>query len=121
VIGELEVYLDKRHPASTLVDLETFNAAKTKPRTWRRFRGVLRSAHGVPPYRITDALGRYVRALQNCGMRYNASGGEALAERLGRGRKPKLTSAEHGRLLARIEAGPNHEDGACTFHARDVR
>ena len=89
-------------PHRTIEELEALNAAQTKPRAWRRVRGV-------------------VRAVQKWVARDNAGGAEALAEQPGRGRKPRFPAAEHDRLRARIEAGPTPEDGTCAFHAREIR
>lgn len=108
-------------PHLTIEELEALNAAQTKPRAWRRFRGVVLATRGEPADRIADALGRSVRAVQKWVARYNAGGAEALAEQPGRGRKPRFPAAEHDRLRARIEAGPTPEDGTCAFHARDIR
>lgn len=108
-------------PHRTIEELEALNAAQTKPRAWRRVRGVVLAARGVPADRIADALGRSVRAVQKWVARDNAGGAEALAEQPGRGRKPRFPAAEHDRLRARIEAGPTPEDGTCAFHAREIR
>jgi transposase len=108
-------------PHQTVEELEVLNAAQTKPRAWRRFRGVVLAARGEPADRIAAALGRSVRAVQKWVARYNRGGADALAEQPGRGRKPKLPPSEHGRLRARIEAGPTPADGTCAFHGPDVR
>jgi transposase len=108
-------------PHHSVEELEALTDAQTNPRAWRRFRGVVLAARGQPADRIADAMGRSVRAVQKWVARYNRGGVDALAEQPGRGRKPRLSPAEHDRLRARIEAGPTPEDGTCAFHGPDVR
>jgi transposase len=108
-------------PHLTAEDLEALTRRQTRSRLWRRFRAVAIALGGGTAGAIASALGCTPRAVQKWVARYNAGGPDALADRPGRGRKPKLPTAEHGRLRERIEAGPTPADGVCTFHGPDVR
>ena len=53
--------------------------------------------------------------------RYNGGGTDALADRIGRGRKPALTDDQRRQLRDRLGAGPTEADGVCTLRGEDVR
>ena len=108
-------------PHHTAEELRQLAARQTTPRLWRRFRGIILAEAGQSAAAIAAALGCTPRAVQKWTRRYNDGGADALADRPGRGGKPRLDPAEHDRLRARIEAGPTPEDGVCTFHNPDVR
>jgi transposase len=108
-------------PHHTLVELQRLAARQAAPRLWRRFRGIILAAEGQSAARIAAALGCTPRAVQKWARRYNEGGPDALADRPGRGGKPRLDPAEYPRLRERIEAGPTPEDGTCAFHAADIR
>lgn len=108
-------------PHHTAEELQQLAARQTTPRLWRRFRGVILAAAGQSAAKIAAALGCTPRAVQKWTRRYNDGGAEALADRPGRGGKPRLGPAEHDRLRQRIEAGPTPEDGVCAFHNPDIR
>ena len=57
-------------PQHTMEVLEALNAAQTKPRAWRWFRGVVLAARGEPADRTAAALGRSERAVQKWVARY---------------------------------------------------
>lgn len=108
-------------PHHTTEELKTLAARQTTPRLWRRLRGVILAASGQSAAKIAAALGCTPRAVQKWTRRYNEGGIAALADRPGRGGKPRLDPAEHDRLRERIEAGPTAEDGVCAFHNPDIR
>jgi transposase len=108
-------------PHQTAAELERLAARQPTPRLWRRFRGIVLAAGGQSAAKIAAALGCTPRAVQKWTRRYNDGGAAALADRPGRGGKPRLDPAEHGRLRERIEAGPTPEDGVCAFHNPDIR
>ena len=102
-------------------ELQRLAARQTAPRLWCRFRAVILAAAGQSAAPIAAALGCTPRAVQKWTRRYNDGGPDALADRPGRGGKPRLDPAEHGRLRERIEAGPTPEDDVCAFRNLDVR
>ena len=108
-------------PHHTAEELERLAARQTTPRLWRRYRGILLAAGGMSAAKIAAALGCTPRAVQKWTRRYNEGGPDALADRPGRGGKPRLDPTAHDRLRARIEAGPIPEDGVCAFHNPDIR
>ena len=108
-------------PHHTLQELERLSARQPTPHLWRRYRGIVLAAAGGSAAKIAAALGCTPRAVQKWARRYNDGGVAALADRPGRGGKPRLDPAEHDRLRERIEAGPTPEDGVCAFHNPDVR
>jgi putative transposase len=108
-------------PHHTTEELQRLAARQTTPRHWRRFRAVILAAAGQSAATIAAALGCTPRAVQKWMRRYNDGGAAALADRPGRGGKPRLNPAEHDRLRQRIEAGPTPEDGVCAFHNPDIR
>jgi transposase len=108
-------------PHLTAEELDARTRQQARSRLWRRFRAVALALGGGTAGAIATALGCTPRAVQKWLARYNDGGPEALADRPGRGRKPKLAPAEHDRLRERIEAGPTPEDGTCAFHGPDVR
>ena len=112
------MHVEPHHTAEELEDL-----ADRQPRVtrWRRHRAVLLAYRGQTAEAIAAALGCTPRGVQKWVARYNRGGAQALADRPGRGRKPKLTPAECDRLRARIAAGPTAEDGTCALHGPDVR
>lgn len=105
----------------TAEELDRLAARQTTPRLWRRFRAIFLASGGRSAAKIAAALGCTPRAVQKWARRYNEGGPDALADRPGRGGKPRLDPAEHDRLRARIEAGPAPEDGVCAFRNPDVR
>ena len=108
-------------PHHTLEELQRLSKQQTTPAMFRRFRGIVLAAQGLSAAKIAAALGCTPRAIQKWTRRYNDGGVEALADRPGRGGKPRLDPAEHDRLRRRIEAGPTPEDGVCAFHNPDIR
>jgi len=108
-------------PHLTVEELERLGRRQATPQLYRRFRGIILAARGLSASKIAEALGCTQRAVQKWARRYNDGGPEALADRPGRGGKPRLDPAEHDRLRARIDAGPTAEDGVCAFHAPDIR
>ena len=112
------MHIEPHHSAE---DLARLAARQTTPRLWRRFRGIILAASGLSAAGIAAALGCTPRAVQKWARRYNAGGPDALADRPGRGARPRLDPAEHDRLRRRIEAGPTPEDGVCAFHGPAIR
>ena len=112
------MHIEPRHPPE---ELQRLAARQTTPRLWRRFRAIILAQAGQSAAKIAAALGCTPRAVQKWTRRYNDGGADALADRPGRGGKPRLGPAEHDRLRARIEAGPTPEDSVCTFHNADIR
>jgi transposase len=108
-------------PHHTAEELQRLAARRATPALWRRFRGIILASEGQSATGIAAALGRTRRAVQKWARRYNEVGADALADRSGRGGKPRLDPAEQARLRERIEAGPTPEDGVCDFHAPDIR
>jgi transposase len=108
-------------PHHTAEELDRLTARQPTPRLWRRFRAILLAAGGQSAAKIAAALGCTPRAVQKWARRYNDGGADALADHPGRGGKPRLAPADHGRLRERIEAGPTPEDGVCAFHNPDIR
>lgn len=108
-------------PHHTVEELERLAARQATSRLFRRLRGIALAARGESAAKIAAALGCTPRAVQKWARRYNHGGVDALADRPGRGGKPRLDPAEHGRLRQRIEAGPTAGDGVCAFHGPDVR
>lgn len=108
-------------PHHTLEELERLAKEQATPALFRRYRGLVLAKKGVSAARIAAALGCTARAVQKWARRYNEGGADALADRPGRGMKPRLDPAEHDRLRRRIEAGPTPEDGVCAFHNPDIR
>ena len=108
-------------PHRSAEELRLLAAGQPTPRLWRRFRGIVLAAGGLSAAKIAAALGCTPRAVQKWTRRYNDGGPDALADRPGRGGKPRLDPAEHPRLRERIEAGPTAEDGVCAFHNPDIR
>jgi transposase len=108
-------------PHHTAEELRRLAARPMTPRLWRRFRAIILAEAGQSAAAIAAALGCTPRAVQKWTRRYNDGGADALADRPGRGGKPRLDPAEHDRLRERIEAGPTPEDGVCAFHNPDIR
>ena len=108
-------------PHHTAEEIQQLAARQTTPRLWRRFRAIILAAAGQSAAKIAAALGCTPRAVQKWARRYNDGGADALADRPGRGGKPRLDPAEHDRLRERIEAGPTADDGVCAFHNPDIR
>ncbi len=108
-------------PRHTTEELEELARRQPKAAIWRRFRAVTLAHAGSTAEAIAAALGCTVRGVQKWVARYNAGGPDALADRPGRGRKPKFSPADHQRLRERIEAGPIAEDGVCALHGPDIR
>ena len=108
-------------PHRTLEELERLATRQATPRLYRRIRGIVLAARGHSAAKIAEALGCTQRAVQKWARRYNDGGPDALADRPGRGGKPRLDPAEHDRLRERIEAGPTPEDVVCAFHNPDIR
>jgi len=108
-------------PHQSAEDLESLARRQPRAAIWRRFRAVALARAGQTAEAIAAALGCTARAVQKWVARYNGGGAAALADRPGRGRKPKLDPAEHARLRDRIEVGPTAADGVCAFHGPDVR
>src|SRR4051812_35838356 len=106
------MHIEPHHCAE---ELQRLAARQTTPRLWRRFRAIILAAAGQSAAAIAAALGCTPRSVQKWARRYNDGGADALADRPGRGGKPRLDPAEHDRLRRRIEAGPTPEDGACAF------
>lgn len=105
----------------TTEGLDSLIRCQSRVRLWRRLRAVALALGGDTASEIAEALECTPRAVQKWVARYNAGGPKALADRPGRGRKPKLATSEHDRLRRRIEAEPTPEDGTCAFHGHDVR
>jgi transposase len=112
------MHIESHH---SLEELEKLGSRQPAPRLWRRFRAIILAARGQSAARIAAALGCTQRSVQKWARRYNDGGPDALADRPGRGGKPRLDPAEHARLRERIEAGPTPEDGVCAFHNPDIR
>jgi len=112
------MHIEPHHSAE---ELQRLVARQTAPRLWRRFRAIILAAGGQSAAKIAAALGCTPRAVQKWTRRYNDGGADALADRPGRGAKPRLDPAEHARLRDRIEAGPTPDDGVCAFHNPDIR
>lgn len=108
-------------PHLTAEGLDSLIRCQSLVRLWRRLRAVALALGGDTAAEIAETLECTPRAVQKWVARYNAGGPEALADRPGRGRKPKLATSEHDRLRRRIEAGPTSEDDVCTFYGPDVR
>src|SRR5690349_3257105 len=108
-------------PHLTPEELQRLATHQATPRLWRRFRGIVLAAGGLSAAKIAAALGCTPRAVQKWTRRYNDGGPDALADRPGRGGKPRLDPAEHDRLRQRIEAGPTPEDGVCALRNADIR
>jgi transposase len=108
-------------PHDKVEGLESLLQQQHRVAIWKRFRAVILARSGQTAEAIAVALGCTDRAVQKWLARYNAGGADALADRPGRGRKPKFDPSEHDRLRARIEAGPTPKDGVCTFHGPDIR
>jgi transposase len=108
-------------PHHAVEELESLTRQQHRAATWRRFRAVALAMAGGTAEAIAAALGSTARGVQKWVARYNRGGADALADRPGRGRKPKFDPTGHDRLRQRIEAGPTPEDGVCAFHGPDVR
>ena len=61
------------------------------------------------------------RQVQSWVQRYNREGVTGLEDREGRGPKPPLSAEEADRLRARLDAGPNSNDGVCTLRRKDMQ
>ena len=105
----------------TVEALERLAARQATPQLFRRFRGIVLAMRGESASKIAAALGCTQRSVQIWARRYNDGGVEALADRPGRGGKPRFDPVDHDRLRQRIEAGPTLADGVCAFHNADVR
>lgn len=108
-------------PHHTVEELAILTAEQHRVAHWRRLRAVTLAQEGRTAEAISDALACTPRAVQKWVARYNRGGAAALADRPGRGRKPRLNPEQDQRLRVRVEAGPTAEDGTCTLHGPDIR
>jgi transposase len=102
-------------------DLQRLAQATPQKRIWRRFQAVLLACHGQAAVEIARNLGCSPRAVQKWITQYNRGGPSALQERPHPGRPPRLAGGQRDRFRQRVEAGPQSEDGVCTFHVADLR
>jgi putative transposase len=105
----------------TLEELLRLTKAVTKKRIWLRHQTVVLALQGHSAPAIAQALGCSRRAVQTWVARYNQGGVSALQERPHTGRPPRLAGPDLLRFQARLEAGPQPEDGVCTLRCRDLR
>jgi transposase len=108
-------------PHHTGEELAILAGEQDRVARWRRLRAVIPAREGRTAEAISDALGCTPRAVQKWVARYNRGGAKALADRPGRGRKPKLSPEQDRRLRDRVEAGPTEADGVRALHGPDIR
>src|SRR4051812_47005805 len=109
------------HDHHTLDELQRLTKTLTKKRIWLRHQAVILAKQGQSAPAIARALGCSRRAVQAWVARYNQGGVPALQERPHTGRPPRLAEPDVLRFRARLEAGPQPEDGTCTFRCQDLR
>ncbi|QDV33459.1 helix-turn-helix domain-containing protein [Tautonia plasticadhaerens] len=108
-------------PHHTPEQLRELTDRQRRASLWRRLRAVTLAVEGATAPTIAAALGCTERAVQKWVRRYNEEGPDALADRGGRGPRPRVGSETAERLRARLDAGPTPADGVCTLRGPEVR
>ena len=86
-----------------------------------RYRAVLLALEGKEAAEIAVALGRARRSVQDWAYAYRDGGVDAVQPARRKGRQPKLPREREAELKARLDAGPQPDDGGvCTLRGRDV-
>ena len=109
------------HDHLPLDELQLLAKGIAEKRVWVRYQAIILASRGHSAAGVAAALGCGVRSVQGWVARYNRGGPEALRERPHPGRPPRLAGPELERFRQRVEAGPTHEDGICTFYGPDLR
>jgi transposase len=108
-------------PHRTAEQLRELTDRQRRASIWRRLRSVAMAVEGATALTIAAALGCTERAVQKWVRRYNEGGPDALADRGGRGPRPRVDQAAADRLRARLDSGPTPADGCCTLRGPEVR
>lgn len=85
-----------------------------------RSRAVVLAIEGGEAAVIAAMLGRSRRSVQDWVYAYRDGGLDAIHPPKRPGRTPKLPREREAELRARLDAGPNEDDGACTPRVRNV-
>ncbi len=85
-----------------------------------RYRAVLLALEGKEAIEIAQALGCSRRSVQDWVYWYRDGGIDNLVPGKSTGRPTKLPGGREAQLLARLDAGPQPEDGVCTLRGNDV-
>src|SRR5215472_12128428 len=123
----LRTGIDRDVPQMHIVDRDPLDRLQEaarghrNTRTWPRVQAIILARQGDSAAQIARALGVSRRAVQAWAATYNRGGLEALPDRPHPGRTPILPRDQEARFLARIEAPPRPEDGACELRGADIR
>jgi putative transposase len=112
------MFVENHH---SLEELQRLTRALTQKRIWLRHQAVVLAMQGHSAAAIAQSVGCSRRAVQTWVARYNRGGVAALQERPHTGRPPRLAGPDVLRFRARLEAGPQPEDGVCTLRCQDLR
>lgn len=82
-------------------------ASRHAPGDWiRRARMIARSWNGLRTTAIARELGCHPQTVRERLLRFNTEGLDGLGDRVGAGRKPRLTEAERGMILSLVATDP---------------
>jgi transposase len=112
------MHVDLKEPVK---ELRRLYRGEKSARQARRLRIIILAAEQHTAEDISRQVDLSPRQVQSWVRRYNREGLTGLDDRGGRGPKALLTSEEADRLRARLDAGPDPEDGVCTLRGKDVQ
>lgn len=106
--------------AGDVAELTRRVRSETKALQRDRYRAVLLALEGKEAIEIAQALGRSRRSVQDWVYWYRDGGIDDLVPGKSTGRPTKLPREREAQLLARLDAGPQPQDGVCTLRGKDV-
>lgn len=113
------MHVEAHHTADQLAELIR---AQPRAKVARRLTAVRWALLGHTAADVAERVLLSERQVRAWVARYNDGGTDALADRVGRGRKPPLTDDQQRQFKDRLRAGPTGADGGvCTLRGEDVR
>jgi transposase len=102
-------------------EIQQLMKAEREVRRRLRLQAVHLAQQGFSANLIGQTVGVSERAVKGWIRRYNTEGLAGLEDRLGRGRRSRLTPAKRAEFERRLQAPPQPDDGVCTFRGLDLQ
>lgn len=103
-----------------IAELQRLAGVETNALRRDRYRAVLLALDGKEAMEVAAAIGRSRRSIQDWTYAYRDGGIAAVQPARRKGSKPKLPRHIEDQVRARLDAGPQPEDGVCTLRGKDV-